>query len=449
MPTYHEILTTDLATLTTAAEQWDAVAKDFHTQGTAYRRDVWKISAEPAWAGQSAQVAHQRFDSTLKEFQNAQTEAKAIASLLRDAHTQFTELRKRLESARDDAVADGMKVSDQGVVSYDTGKLSQGDRQALARDPDYQQSVRKAVISWQARIDQCVKDVEDADKGVEVAFKAVVADSDPFDGTMNGFNGKAQGDIEKYVAEAAAEAKDAHTKTDGWHAEGKAGITGPGAGFSVTGPKYGKEGSLKAYGDLFHATAEGTLTNGDWRLAGIADGYGGARATVNYGFSNKGAVGKAEASAGLRALVEGRAEYGPYAGGYLRGEGFAGAEAGVNAKVTKEEVTVGAKAFAGAKETVAGGGEVAGIGVGVTGEGWAGPGAEAWWGYKKDDDGTYHLGGKAGASPVFGGAVGVEITVDPDKLTKTAGAAADALGDVADTVGDGLGSAKDTVTSWF
>ncbi len=79
------------------------------------------------------------------------------------------DLRKKLESARDDAIAKGMKVSDQGVVSYDTGKLSPGERQELAHDPDSQESVRKSVASWQARIDQCVKDVNDADKGVEVA----------------------------------------------------------------------------------------------------------------------------------------------------------------------------------------------------------------------------------------------------------------------------------------
>ncbi|CAM5546673.1 hypothetical protein SALBM311S_08244 [Streptomyces alboniger] len=156
---------------------------------------------------------------------------------------------------------------------------------------------------------------------------------------------------------------------------------------------------MKAYADLFHATAEGKLTNGDWKLSGITDVYGGARATANYGFNNKGVVGKAEVSTGLRALAEGRAEYGPYAGGYVRGEGFVGAEAGVNIKATKDEFTVGGKAFAGAKGTVAGGGEVAGIGFGATAEGWAGPGAEAWWGYKRDDDGTFHLGGKAGASP--------------------------------------------------
>jgi hypothetical protein len=203
MPTYHEIMTTDLSTLTTAAERWDGMAKEFHKQETAYKRDVHGISMGQTWTGLSADAANRRFDVTLKEFQNAQIEAKAIASLLRDAHTQFVDLRKKLEVARSEAVEKGMKVSDQGVVSYDTEKLSQGDRLALAHDPDYQESIRKSVSSWQERIDQLVKDVDDADKGVEIAFKAVVIDSDINDGTINGFNGKAQGDIEKYEAEEA------------------------------------------------------------------------------------------------------------------------------------------------------------------------------------------------------------------------------------------------------
>ncbi|MFE0382704.1 hypothetical protein ACFW1F_01255 [Streptomyces bungoensis] len=201
MPTYHEILTTDLSTLTTAAERWDGMAKELHKQETAYRRDVHGITLRPTWVGESQQAANARFGIRLTEFQNAQTEAKAIASLLRDAHTQFVDLRKKLESARDDAIAQGMKVSDQGVVSYDTGRLSQGDRQALAHDPDYQESVRKAVASWQASIDQCVKDLDDADKGVEVAFTAVVKGPDTGLGKVPDFNGKAQGDIEKYEAD--------------------------------------------------------------------------------------------------------------------------------------------------------------------------------------------------------------------------------------------------------
>ncbi|MFJ9814016.1 hypothetical protein ACIRU3_01850 [Streptomyces sp. NPDC101151] len=211
MPTYHEILTTDLSALTTAAERWDGMATKFHEQEIAYQRDVHGISLGPTMQGLHADAANARFGITLKEFQKAQTEAKAIASLLRDAHTQFVDLRKKLESARDDAIAQGMKVSDQGVVSYDTGKLSQGDRQALAHDPDYQESIRTSVASWQAHVDQRVKNADDADKGVEIAFKAVGVDSDINDGTFNGFNGKAQGDIEKYEAD---EAKDIAKRVD-------------------------------------------------------------------------------------------------------------------------------------------------------------------------------------------------------------------------------------------
>ncbi|MCX5522482.1 hypothetical protein OG342_06330 [Streptomyces bobili] len=203
MPTYHEIMTTDLATLTTAADGWDDMAEEFSKQEKAYKRDVHGISMGRSWLGLSADAANRRFAITLKEYQNAQTEAKAIASLLRDAHTQFVDLRGKLQAARQEAVEAGMAVSDQGVVSFDTARLSDGARTAYHHDPDYQDSVRKSVTSWQDRIDQLVKDVTDADKGVEIAFSAVVIDSDTTDGTLNGFNGQAQGDIEKYEAENA------------------------------------------------------------------------------------------------------------------------------------------------------------------------------------------------------------------------------------------------------
>ncbi|MFB8777528.1 hypothetical protein VSS16_33250 [Streptomyces broussonetiae] len=179
------------------------MAKEFQKQETAYKRDVHGISMGGLWLGLSANAANRRFDITLTEYQNAQVEAKAIASLLRDAHTQFVDLKGKLKTARQEAIDAGMAVSEQGRVSFDTARLSEGTRTAYHHDPDYQDSVRKAVSSWQARIDQLVSDVTDADKGVEIAFNAVVVDSDAMDGTINGFNGQAQGDIEKYEAENA------------------------------------------------------------------------------------------------------------------------------------------------------------------------------------------------------------------------------------------------------
>ncbi|MBY8843491.1 hypothetical protein [Streptomyces sp. SP2-10] len=190
MPTYHEIMTADLGTLTTAAERWDGMAGEFAKQEKAYRRDVHDVSAGPAhWAGMSAEAAHGRFAVTLKEFQYAQTEAKAIAALLRDAHAQFAELRSRLKTARREALAAGMRVSDTGCVS--------ADPDGPAEDTD-----ESAVRSWQDRIDKAVRDVTDADDGVRTALKAVVVDSGPLVGGR-GFNGRATGDIERYEALAA------------------------------------------------------------------------------------------------------------------------------------------------------------------------------------------------------------------------------------------------------
>ncbi|WP_327401926.1 hypothetical protein OG194_18420 [Streptomyces sp. NBC_01288] len=187
MPTYHEIMTTDLAALTTAAERWDGMAGEFEKQEAAYRRDVHGISVGTSWTGLSADAANARFDVTLKEFQYAQTEAKGIAALLRDAHDRFVELRGRVVAARWDAVRAGMRVSESGVVSPSS-------------DQPHTPAAPQAVQPWQDGINKAVRDVTDADTGVRVALAGVVIDSELLAGGR-GFNGRAMGDIEAYEAE--------------------------------------------------------------------------------------------------------------------------------------------------------------------------------------------------------------------------------------------------------
>ncbi|WP_244315241.1 hypothetical protein [Streptomyces glaucescens] len=194
-------MTTDLSALTTAAKSWDGMAGEFAKQERAYERDVHGISMGTTWVGLSAEAANARFDITLKQFRYAQTEAKAVAGLLRDAHTQFVELRGRLRTARQEAVDAGMKVSDQGLVSLDIERMSEAERRAVHHDPGY----REAVQSWQDRINKAVQDVADADAGVRIALQAVVIDESVIAGGR-GFNGEAQGDVEKYEGQAAEEA---------------------------------------------------------------------------------------------------------------------------------------------------------------------------------------------------------------------------------------------------
>ncbi|PVC97856.1 hypothetical protein [Streptomyces sp. CS147] len=200
MPSYHEIMTTDLSCLTKAADKWTDMAGEFNKREKQYEKDVHGITLGPTWVGLSASAANASFGITLNEYKAAQAEAKAVASLLRDAHTQFTELKGKLQTARSGAVKAGMKVSEAGRVTFDTEALSEGARSAYHHDPDYQKSVREAVTSWQQEIDRLVAATSDADGGVEIALKAVVQDSDVTDGTTNGFNGKPLGDIEEYEA---------------------------------------------------------------------------------------------------------------------------------------------------------------------------------------------------------------------------------------------------------
>ncbi|MFJ9768648.1 hypothetical protein ACIRUY_33105 [Streptomyces erythrochromogenes] len=434
MLTYYEILTTDLGLLTTAAAKWEAMAGELQKIETHYGDTVQKITMGDTWSGLSVQTARVKFTATRYEYSAAQRQAKAVASLLRGAHELLTDLRKKLESARDDAIAAGMTVSEQGRVAFDYSKLTPAERSAYHHDPDGQEAVRTAVGKWQKHIDDRVKAAADADQHVHDALTAAVVDRNKdalgkgsgADGTLTGFNNYAEGDLKRFEKSEAAPAK-----TGG--PEGRVTVTGPDLGFTVSGVKYGKEGSVKAYADLFHVTAEGSMPKGDWALSGIADVYGGARATANYGVTGEGVVAKAEGSVGLRALAEGRAETGRF-GTYGRFEGFAGGEVSGTAQATKEEVTLGVKAFAGAKAGVAGGLEYAGIGIGGTAEGWNGPGAKAWAGWKHDETtGVWRPDADAGASLPRGGALGFEITVDPAKVKEAVGAAADSVGEA---VGD-------------
>ncbi|WP_258023894.1 hypothetical protein [Streptomyces bambusae] len=181
-------MSTDLSTLTAAAGKWEETAGKFKTLEDQYAKDVHGVSLGESWIGLSAQAANERFTVTLKELQGAQKEAKAVAGILRNAHTQLTDLRNRVRAIRDDAVKAGMRVSDQGVVAYDTERLTQGERTAYLHDPDFQQSARTHASEWSEKLAQAVKAVTDADDGIRLALAAAVLDSDLMDGTFNGFN---------------------------------------------------------------------------------------------------------------------------------------------------------------------------------------------------------------------------------------------------------------------
>jgi hypothetical protein len=181
-------MSTDLSKLTTVAEKWEEMEGSFNKMERAYRRDVHGISTDGSWVGLSAQAANDRFSVTLKELEGAQREAKAVASLLREAYTQLVDLQGKVKAVCADAVKNGMRVSDQGVVAFDTERLTQGERTAYMHDPSYQESGRAKAAEWAQRLEQAVKAVSNADDGLRLALNAAVLDTDFLDGTIGGFN---------------------------------------------------------------------------------------------------------------------------------------------------------------------------------------------------------------------------------------------------------------------
>ncbi|GAA2333255.1 hypothetical protein GCM10010246_15970 [Streptomyces cuspidosporus] len=205
MLTYHQVMTVDLSFLETAAKQWTEAAKQFSEVQKAYQQQVKTAATDGTWTGVANGLGQIQVGMTDEQFTAAQTEAKAIASILRDAHTQLKDLHGKVKSAVADAVKAGMKVSEDGRASYDFSKVSKDDAFTIKHDPD----LHATELSWTEHIAAAVKAVDDADQGVKVALQAAVRDSNLIDGIDNGFNAKAEGDIEKVEAE---EAKDLSTK---------------------------------------------------------------------------------------------------------------------------------------------------------------------------------------------------------------------------------------------
>ncbi|WP_240139424.1 hypothetical protein [Streptomyces sp. MUM 178J] len=203
MPTYEEIMQTDLGKLSTAADKWESMAGEFKKADKRYEEVVKGVTLSP-WTGVSATGAVASFANTRYEYAAAQTQAKAIADLLRDAHTQFVDLKKRLDDTVAAAVKAGMKVSEYGIASFDYSKATPAVANAARHDPD----LRDYEMTHTQNIRNCVNAITDADAGVKIALAKVVKDvhGGKNDGTWGtGFNASAQGDVEKYEAQNTAD----------------------------------------------------------------------------------------------------------------------------------------------------------------------------------------------------------------------------------------------------
>ncbi|MFG2114808.1 hypothetical protein ACGFRB_19575 [Streptomyces sp. NPDC048718] len=206
MLTYQDVVTIRLGPLTTAATSWDEMAQGFDELGAAYGRSVQSVTTDGEWVGESADAAEARFKGTRKQFDSAAVEARAIASILRDIHAQFTErihaVNKLVESAKE---AD-IHIDTKGEAHLDTSKH---------KDPKgggFVDETARFVLEarWTAAVARAVQAVDDADEGAKLALRDAAGIKGLFENIANGivggghdFNGDAVGDIEVVEAREA------------------------------------------------------------------------------------------------------------------------------------------------------------------------------------------------------------------------------------------------------
>ncbi|MFE7114028.1 hypothetical protein ACFU99_01195 [Streptomyces sp. NPDC057654] len=196
----------DLSLLTTAAEQWDESAKKFEEVKRAYDGQVKSVGHDGSWNGTTAIFARPNMAETSGQFAAAPKEARAIASLLRDAHTQFVDLKNKVKSAVADAETNGgVKISSEGKAVFDPESADRIDP-AWAHAARLDAGKREQAESyWTKHIEQAVRAVDDADQGVKLALTTAVHNTDVMHGGLAGFNASAEGDIEKVEGRRAEE----------------------------------------------------------------------------------------------------------------------------------------------------------------------------------------------------------------------------------------------------
>lgn len=175
------------------------------------------------------------------------------------------------------------------------------------------------------------------------------------------------------------------------------------------------------------AEASGSTGNDAIGTQGEASAMAGVKGEAEVYASATGLAAGTSIMAGVAASAQGSAYLGPLtAAGEV--EAMAGAKAEVKGQIGLDGLSFQGEAFAGAKAEAKGSIDVGGVGVGGSAEAWAGVGVEANLNANVSD-GKLHLSGEFGAALGIGGSVGIDVTIDMNKVADTLSDAADAVGD--------------------
>lgn len=191
MPSYFMIMETDLSKLAAAATSWRNQSKKLKECADDYDYELNKSIIGSDWQGEAATAASSRFSITRQEMYGAVKESNAVARILGNAHRELDGLQKKLAKTTSGAKSAGYLVTEGGKVYFD---YSGTDKSA----PSYEEFFKKKEKdsdSWQRKIDKLVEVIKEVDTDLSIQLRKATEDTNPNDGTKQGFNRRADDDI--------------------------------------------------------------------------------------------------------------------------------------------------------------------------------------------------------------------------------------------------------------
>ncbi|MFB7473891.1 DUF6571 family protein [Kitasatospora sp. NPDC056184] len=209
---FEDVMKADPSAMAKAAADWTAMAGKYQSVQHRLENEVLSVTGNQSlWLGYTAFTANQHVGFTRRQSIDAQTEAKAVASIITDAKNDFEAAQRKLKQTVADAQADGMKVTGTGAVMFDVDALDPATKQDYRHDRDYQQERSEAAGQWAQKIRIALEEATAADQRAALRLRRAAKVGD----LVNEFNGQAVGGGDeadgRRAAELASRLKDGKT----------------------------------------------------------------------------------------------------------------------------------------------------------------------------------------------------------------------------------------------
>lgn len=170
---FEDVLHARLGKLNEAVGDWSSTITKLKTLSDEARNDMKAKSDKAEWEGENASVTRTFVDKTVKEFQDAVTQATSIRDILRDGHDTIKAAKDELKRIVDNP-PEGVTIWPNGVVARSVHPDRRGEGNT---DPG---PTQETLDSVRDRISAAVDKASGADETMAAALRAVIA-GHPYD----------------------------------------------------------------------------------------------------------------------------------------------------------------------------------------------------------------------------------------------------------------------------